>query len=110
MIMRRHCEGCNRSGVRVPASPSCTIHGAPRSWVVVEKCDACDRFEDDLTAALSRFNVAEWFRCREGGDHALADGQSAKSGVLRRRRSATRGADRKKLVRVNYLPTAATSS
>ncbi len=74
------CDACNDRGVLAPAIPSCRIDAEGRRWIVVERCDACDRFEDDLTAALSLFRIAGWFRCNSGGWHALAD-----TGTARRR-------------------------
>lgn len=52
--------------------PSCKIPARKEPWVVVEKCDACDRYVDDLTAASSLFQVAGWFTCNNGAQHALA--------------------------------------
>jgi hypothetical protein len=72
-MTRRKCDGCNGNGVRAPALPSCRIDGAEHPWIVVERCDTCERFEDDLSAALSLFRVAGWHRCRSGGMHALAN-------------------------------------
>ena len=69
---RRKCGACGGNGVLAPAVPSCEIPGRPRSWIVVEKCDACEQFEDDLSAALSLFAFAGWFSCTSGGEHALA--------------------------------------
>lgn len=73
MDVRRRCCCCGGSGVLAPAAPSCDIAGWTATWIVVERCDACARFEDDLSAALSRFRVAGWFRCTDGGEHALAN-------------------------------------
>lgn len=75
--MKKRCEGCGGSGVRAPSNPSCAIDGKPRAWIVVERCDTCERFEDDLVAALSSFSLAGWFRCENGGLHVLADPRSA---------------------------------
>ena len=69
----RSCEGCNGDGIRAPAIPACKIPGLDLPWIVVERCDACDRFNNDLDAALSRYNLAGWFRCADGGWHALAN-------------------------------------
>lgn len=73
--MRRatKCEGCGGTGIRAPASPSCRIEIPARHWIVVEKCNTCDLFPDDLSAALSRYRIAGWFTCATGGEHALAD-------------------------------------
>lgn len=72
-MKRLRCKGCDGCGVRASAQPSCRIDGAKRPWIVVERCDACEQFQDDLAAALSLFRVAGWFQCYSGGFHALAD-------------------------------------
>jgi hypothetical protein len=73
MARKRDCEACGGEGVLAPCRPACEIVGLARPWIVVEKCDVCDRFPDDLSAALSRYRVAGWFRCTDGGEHALAN-------------------------------------
>jgi hypothetical protein len=74
------CEGCDGSGIRAPASPSCDIDAAVEPWiVVVERCDACERFKDDLAAALAAFRAARWVYCRSGGSHAIADIRSSRA-------------------------------
>jgi hypothetical protein len=73
---RHACPACAGSGLFSPAVPSCTIKACRARWIVVERCDACEQFVDDLAAALSRFNVAGWFQCDSGGWHALADSGS----------------------------------
>jgi hypothetical protein len=73
MAVRTLCDGCDGSGIRAPAQPSCKIEGERAPWIAVERCDTCDRYPDDLTAALSQFKVAAWFQCSDGGFHALAD-------------------------------------
>jgi hypothetical protein len=65
------CEGCDGSGVRCPAEPSCILSNLPRDWVVVERCDYCERYPDDLAAARVVCEVATWMRCSEGGLHAV---------------------------------------
>lgn len=67
------CQACRGSGIRAPAHPSCKIAGNRWPWIVVERCDTCERFADDLQAALTDYAVAGWFRCVDGGWHALAD-------------------------------------
>jgi hypothetical protein len=69
--------------VREPAVPSCRIDGAKRPWIVVERCDTCERFKDDLAAALSLFRVAGWFECRSGSFHALANAQTRRPRQVR---------------------------
>ena len=71
------CASCNGRGGFAPARPSCQIDAAERPWIVVERCDTCDQFKDDLTAALSLFRIAGWFQCNHGGWHALADARTA---------------------------------
>lgn len=75
---RPECEGCAGSGVRVPARPACSIPGLIPTWIVVERCDTCELFDDDLTAALSMYGVAGWFLCVNGGYHALARTRSVR--------------------------------
>lgn len=72
------CEGCDGSGVRAPASPSCEIE-MPSGWIVVERCDACEQYPDDLEAALSLFREATWVDCRSGSGHVIANPQSSRS-------------------------------
>lgn len=64
------CEGCDGSGVRAPALPSCRIE-VPRGWTIVERCDTCELFESDLAAAQARFRYARWVICANGGEHAI---------------------------------------
>ena len=52
---KRDCEGCHGNGVRFPAGPSCSIPGWRRPWAVVERCDSCEQYGDDLDAAHSMF-------------------------------------------------------
>lgn len=66
------CEGCDGSGVRAPALPSCEIDDIPRGWCVIEKCDTCDTYFDDLVAAFSvSLEQPRWVLCRNGGEHAI---------------------------------------
>jgi hypothetical protein len=73
---RARCPACGGSGVLMPALPSCDIPALRRPWFVVERCDTCERFSDDLAAASTRYTIAGWFRCANGGEHALVDGRS----------------------------------
>jgi hypothetical protein len=82
-MSRRQCEGCDGRGVRAPASPSCKIDAARGRWTVVERCDTCERFADDLAAAHSLFRIAGWFECRNGALHALANVRTRRSRQLR---------------------------
>lgn len=45
------CEGCDGSGVRVDATPHYTV--PPVGYVCVERCDTCEKFDTDLSAAKS---------------------------------------------------------
>lgn len=66
------CVACGGSGILSPAKPSCSIARPRGTWIVVERCDSCEKYPDDLTAALARFKIAAWFLCANGGEHALA--------------------------------------
>lgn len=81
----RTCTACSGAGILDPAAPSCDLPPFGLGLIVVERCDACEQFSDDLTAALSRYTVAGWFQCRRGGWHAFADPNSKR---LRRRKTA----------------------
>ena len=81
------CEGCDGTGVRVPATPACRIKALRESWIVVERCDSCERYTDDLSAALTYFRVAGWFLCENRGEHALADSRTRIARSRRRGRS-----------------------
>ena len=65
------CEGCDGSGIRCPAEPSCPLPQMPAGWVVVERCDYCEKYEDDLAAAAVVCDEAIWLRCESGGCHAV---------------------------------------
>jgi hypothetical protein len=66
------CEGCDGSGVRCPATPSCLLPGVEAAgWTIVERCDTCMKYSDDLSAAATRFAEIRWVRCASGGDHAV---------------------------------------
>lgn len=67
------CRACDGVGLFAPSNPSCNIRARRPSWIVVEKCDTCDRYSDDMDAALSLFAIAGWFQCDDGGWHILAD-------------------------------------
>ncbi len=78
--IRNQCRVCGGNGMLVPAMPSCRIPARRNPWIAVEKCDACDRYTDDLAAASSVFQVVGWFKCRNGAEHALANRQSLTPG------------------------------
>jgi hypothetical protein len=90
VLRRRLCEGCGGSGVRAPAVPSCRISARRGPWIVVERCDSCELYSDDLAAALACFLVAGWFRCSSGGEHALADSRTRNVRPRTARRSTSR--------------------
>lgn len=77
---RSRCP-CGGAGLFAPATPSCEIRACAgkQSWAVVERCDCCERFTDDLAAALSKYSVAGWFPCSDGGWHVLAAPASLRS-------------------------------
>ena len=74
---RNRCLACGGSGVLALAVPSCRISARKGPWIAVEKCDACDRYADDLTAASVVFQVAGWFACNNGAEHVLVNRHSA---------------------------------
>lgn len=78
MRARQICDACQGRGARFPCAPSCAIAALKRPWIVVERCDTCDSFPDDLSAAMTFFELAGWFRCSDGGEHALADARTRK--------------------------------
>jgi len=78
MRTRQFCDACDDRGARFPCTPSCSIPALRRAWIVVEKRDSCDKFSDDLSAALAYFYVAGSFLCIDGGEHVLADSRTRK--------------------------------
>jgi hypothetical protein len=66
------CEGCGGRGIRAPATPSCVLPPLQDGWCVVERCDYCEVYEDDLAAAMAISDVARWVVCASGGWHAIA--------------------------------------
>jgi hypothetical protein len=86
----RACVACSGAGVLDPAMPSCDLPPFGPGWILVERCDACERFSDDLAAARSRYTVAGWFQCRRGGWHAVAASNS-KRPLQRKVATATSG-------------------
>lgn len=69
------CEGCGASeveGIRWPAEPDCPLPEIEGSnWEIVEKCDTCNRYPDDLSAAARLFSIVRWVPCADGGWHAV---------------------------------------
>ena len=68
------CEGCDGSGTRAPASPSCDFQQLERGWFIVERCDYCEQYDDDLAAANAWFSGSKTIRCTAGGWHVIARG------------------------------------
>jgi hypothetical protein len=75
------CENCDGSGIRAPVAPSCPLPDCPEGWVVVERCDYCDRYPDDLEAASVIFAEVRWTQCASGGWHALGKGEKEPVGA-----------------------------
>lgn len=65
------CEGCDGSGIRAPAEPLCAVPMDATDWIIVERCDYCDRYSDDLVAARQVSIEARWVQCAAGGWHAV---------------------------------------
>ncbi len=75
------CEGCDGSGIRVPAEPGCRIPVLDSlDWVIVEKCDTCDQYTDDLGAASTLFEEVVRVQCLAGGWHVAC--RKGKFGVV----------------------------
>lgn len=64
------CDGCDGTGIHVPATPSCQL-AVPAGYVVVERCDTCQKYPDDLTAAAIVCDDCRWIQCATGGHHAI---------------------------------------
>lgn len=64
------CDACDGSGVRCPADPHCRLE-VPPGWTIVERCDLCCWYADDLTAARALFHQARWITCAAGDHHAI---------------------------------------
>jgi hypothetical protein len=52
------CEGCNDTGIRPDATPH--AGEPPEGFTVIERCDACDKYPDDLAAAQAWGDEARW--------------------------------------------------
>lgn len=66
------CEGCDGSGIRCPATPSCQLREADLAgWTIIERCDTCERYPDDLSAGAALFREVRWIECASGGHHAI---------------------------------------
>ena len=63
----KHCDGCNGSGIRFPASPSCKLNPS-KGYEIVERCDTCCLYPDD-EAAGQVIGITEELICSGGGIH-----------------------------------------
>ena len=57
------CEGCDGSGIRPWSNmqlPAGHAGPPPEGFVIVERCDTCDKFKDDLAAAQAWGDEARW--------------------------------------------------
>lgn len=64
------CEECKGTGIRDPSNPSCIVV-VPEGWHVIERCDACEWYDDDFDAARAYYednSVMEVY-CTDGGSH-----------------------------------------
>ena len=61
------CDTCDGSGIRA-CGPGDSI---PEGFEIIERCDACDLFEDDVAAAAAWGTEAQWFD-GESGTYAIA--------------------------------------
>jgi hypothetical protein len=64
------CEGCDGSGVRIPATPLCPLD-VPPGYVVIERCDMCCKFPHDKAAAESTATDVKTVVCVEGAEHVI---------------------------------------
>jgi hypothetical protein len=69
----KRCPGCQGNGIRCPATPSCQLPQL-KGWTVVERCDTCQRYPNDLAAATALFQKVKWATCADGGSHAVGKG------------------------------------
>lgn len=67
------CEGCDGEGVRAPATPACAfkLTPIPKTHCVVERCDYCEKFEGDFSAAYWD-PLPRWVSCDDGHGHVIA--------------------------------------
>ncbi len=64
------CEGCDGVGIRDHSEPSCALE-IPDGWHVVERCDACDKFANDVAAAHAFYREMRTLACSHTGEHVL---------------------------------------
>jgi len=72
-MTKKKCTACSGIGLLAPTTPSCRIPALEYPWIVVEKCDSCDKFAEDMAAGMSQFKIVGSFLCTDGGHHVLAD-------------------------------------
>lgn len=70
MKIHDNCEGCDGSGIRSPATPTCALVEL-LGGTIVERCDMCEKYETDLEAAASLYKDVRWVMCQDGGEHAV---------------------------------------
>jgi len=72
--IKKLCEGCeDGKGVRDDALPGCFT--PPKGWRVVERCDTCDVYKDDLAAAVTVSEESASIHCTTGShSHVIARG------------------------------------
>ncbi len=79
--MKNGCEGCSdqeKPGVRDDAHPDCGV-AVPEGWVVVERCDECELYPDDISAAKALYRKPKYIKCPNGGWHAIAQAFTRRS-------------------------------
>lgn len=75
------CESCDGSGIRLNAEPSVIFMGknAPNEdEMVIERCDTCGRFEDDLAAANAFFFLVREVESTDNFHHVLVQKSSTR--------------------------------
>src|ERR1035437_1840380 len=76
------CDGCDGSGIRPWSNMQLHAgHAGPPSegFVIVEKCDTCDKYPDDLAAAQAWGDEARW-QDGNGTSQAIARPKGEKAG------------------------------
>ena len=65
------CEVCYGTGVIINAEPSCKLPPLGSGETVIEKCDNCEKFSNDIDAALSVAQEIKIIKCEERGLHVV---------------------------------------
>lgn len=68
------CEGCDGSGVRAPADPGVPFD-PPRGYVFIERCDACNKYTNDASAALAVADDVRYWQPPASADQARVIGR-----------------------------------